>query len=132
MPAGMTTYTPRNPDARQTISQRSVAEVQESTRTVTVSPGLWPAAGKTQLLFWEVRPISSSDEPDPMGYPLTDLQCHVLREDGSWIDGLFGAGTVFTNHFRYRMYPGSGINHQFCTSMARIVAEELPAYLAQG
>lgn len=79
---------------------------------------------------WRV-PISSSDEPDPMGYPMTDLQCHILRADGTPIDGLFGAGTVFTNHFRYRMYPGSGINLQFCTSMGRIVGEELPAYLAQ-
>jgi len=80
---------------------------------------------------WRV-PISSSDQPDPMGYPMTDLQCRILRADGTAIEGLYGAGTVFTNHFRYRMYPGSGINLQFCTSMGRIVGTEVPAYLAQN
>ena len=67
-----------------------------------------------------------------MGYPMTDLQCRILRADGTAIEGLYGAGTVFTNHFRYRMYPGSGINLQFCTSMGRIVGTEVPAYLAQN
>ncbi|HWR22135.1 MAG TPA: FAD-dependent oxidoreductase [Feifaniaceae bacterium] len=77
---------------------------------------------------WRV-PIYSINEPDPVGTPKADVDCRMVRADGSAIGGLYGAGVICVNEFKYQVYAGSGTYIQFGLSMGRIAADHAAQYI---
>jgi uncharacterized protein with FMN-binding domain len=90
---------------------------------------LLPVGTEAPFYAYRLGLNSNNRTPDLVGSPKTDASCRLLKTDGSPIPGLYGAGVIFTNNFKYRMYPGSGTYVQYGLSTGRIIGEEVPKYI---
>jgi len=85
--------------------------------------------GDGPYYVYEVLVRESYSEADPIGNPVCNVECQILKPDGSPIPGLYGAGELFNTSIRYRLYPGSGTYILFGLAMGDIIGDTAVEYI---